>query len=431
MNSDIPKVLYPVAGKAMISHVLTALETAGVNRRVVVVAPDQDSVVKTVAPAQTAVQTQPLGTGDAVRAALGAIEDFTGTVLVVFGDTPLITAATLRRMVEAMQAPSAPAGVVLGFPSDDPGRYGRLVEDDAGRLERIVEYAEMSGLTRTVRLCNGGAMALDGIHLEGLLAGLANNNAKGEFYLTDLVALARDRGLCFSVVETVESETMGVDSRAALARAEGVMQQRLRAAAMTDGATLIAPETVFLSHDTILGRDTVVQPHVVIGPGVRVGERVEIRSFSHLEQARVADDAVIGPYARLRPGAEVGAEARIGNFVEVKAATIDWGAKVNHLAYIGDAHVGAETNIGAGTITCNFDGFAKHRSEIGDRVFIGSNTALVAPVSVGDGAIVGAGSTVTESIDADALFVMRGKANLARDGAKRFRARRRRRNDVD
>ena len=429
MKSDIPKVLHPVVGKAMIAHVLGTVEDLGVQRRIAVVAPGQHQVAEAVraVDAQTliAIQQQPRGTGDAVRAALGALDGFSGTVLVAYGDTPLITTATLERMVEARQGTAPPDVVVLGFPAACPGRYGRLINDGCGQLERIVEAADVGSDDDRATLCNGGVMAIDSERLGALLDELSDDNAGRELYLTDIVALARSHGGRVAVVETTETETLGVDSRADLARAEALMQNRLRQVHMAAGVTLVAPGTVFLSHDTEIGRDTIVHPNVTIGPGVSIGKRVEIQSFCHIEATWIADDSAIGPFARLRAGTTVEQGARIGNFVEVKAAAIGPGTKANHLAYIGDARVGARSNIGAGTITCNFDGFSKHFSDIGDGVFIGSNTALVAPVSIGDGAIIGAGSTVTESVEADALFVMRGQARLAKDGARRFRARRR------
>ncbi len=424
LKSDKPKVLHRIAGRSLIGHVLAALAPLKPERQVVVISPGQDDVAAEAGEAEIAVQVEPRGTGDAVRAALGALGGFTGTVLVAFGGDPMTTTATLRELASARDGDNPPDVVVLGFETGNPDRYGRLVQDSGGRLERIVEFSEADGIDRPVRLYNAGIMAIDGAKLADLLAGLTTNNAKGEFYLTDIVALARARGGYVSVVEAPEEETLGVDSRADLARAEALMQARLRTAALEAGVTLVAPETVFFSHDTVIGRDTVVHPNVTFGPGVAIGAGVEIKSFCHLEQARVADGAVIGPYARLRPGAEIGTGAHIGNFVEVKAATIGPGAKANHLSYIGDASVGAGANIGAGTITCNYDGFGKLRTEIGAGAFIGSNTALVAPVSIGDGAIVGAGSTVTKSVPADALAVVRGEAKLLPGGAERFRSRR-------
>jgi len=424
MKSDMPKVLHKIAGRSMIGHVLAALEPLAPERRVVVISPGQDDVAAEVAPVETAIQHEARGTGDAVRAALGALEGFNGTVLVAFGGDPMFTTDTMARLAAAREGDNPPDVAVLGFETDNPDRYGRLVQDADGRLERIVEISEAHMIDRPVRLYNAGIMAIDGAKLADLLAGLTTDNAKGEYYLTDIVEVARSRGGYVSVVEAPEEETLGVDSRADLARAEALMQRRLRETALEAGVTLVAPETVFLAHDTVIGRDTIVHPNVIFGPGVTIGSGVEIKSFCHLEAATVADGAIIGPYARLRPGAEIGLGAHIGNFVEVKAATIGAGAKANHLSYIGDATVGAGANIGAGTITCNYDGFSKFRTEIGAGAFIGSNTALVAPVTIGDGAIIGAGGTVTQSVEADALAVVRGEARVVPGGAARFRSKR-------
>jgi len=428
MRSERPKVLHAVAGKPMVDWVLDAAAGAGADPMVVVTAPDQEVVRRAVAGrAEAAIQEQALGTGDAAKSARAALSGFCaegGTVLVVFGDTPLMTPATLARMVEARHAPDDPAVVVLGFEPDDPALYGRLILGPDHGLERIVEARDAGPVERSIGLCNGGVMAIDAAILFDLLDAVGHANAKGEYYLTDIVGIARERGRRCTVVTCDPVETMGVDSRAGLAVAEAAMQQRLRAAVLDGGTTLVAPDTVFLTHDTTLGRDVVVHPHVVFGPGVVVEDGAEIRSFSHLEGARVAAGAIVGPYARLRPGTEIGAGAHIGNFVEIKNATIEAGAKANHLSYIGDARIGAGANIGAGTITCNYDGVAKHRTDIGAGAFIGSNTALVAPVSIGAGAIVGAGSTVTSDVPADALTVVRGQDRTIPGGAARFRARR-------
>jgi bifunctional UDP-N-acetylglucosamine pyrophosphorylase / glucosamine-1-phosphate N-acetyltransferase len=424
MKSDLPKVLHKIAGRSMISHVLAALAPLRPERQVVVISPDQDDVAAVVAPVSTAVQPEALGTGDAVRAALDALAGFKGTVLVAFGGDPMFTTRTMRMLADARNVENPPDVVVLGFQTDNPDRYGSLVQDAEGRLEAIVEVSEAHTIDRPVRLYNAGIMAIDGAKLPDFIAGLTTDNAKGEYYLTDVPRIARVAGGYVAVVEAPEIETMGVDSRADLARAEAVMQRRLRDAVMEAGVTLVAPETVFLCHDTVIGQDSIVHPNVTFGPGVMVGSGVEIKSFSHLEGANIADAAIIGPYARLRPGAEIGVGARVGNFVEIKAASLGPGAKANHLSYIGDATVGAGANIGAGTITCNYDGFSKFHTEIGAAAFIGSNTALVAPVSIGDGAIVGAGSTVTQSVEVDALAVVRGQAKLIPGGAARFRSKR-------
>jgi bifunctional UDP-N-acetylglucosamine pyrophosphorylase/glucosamine-1-phosphate N-acetyltransferase len=421
MKSALPKVLHPLAGRSMVGHVLQAVASLAPERVAVVVGPDMETVTKAVAPVPSVIQTQQLGTADAVRAADPILEGFAGDVLVLYGDTPLLTPETLARMVAARRGAGDPAVVVLGFRPADPGAYGRLILDLDGGLDRIVEYADANPAERSVGLCNAGLMAFDGRRLAELLAAIGSDNAKGEFYLTDAVGLARQRGWGCAVVEAEADEVLGVNSRAELAGAERILQNRLRRAAMDNGATLLDPETVYFSTDTRLGRDVVVAPNVVFGPGVTIADRVEIKAFCHLEQVTVAEAAIIGPYARLRPGAEIGPGAHIGNFVEIKNATVAAGAKVNHLTYIGDATIGAKANIGAGTITCNYDGFAKHRTEIGAGAFIGSNASLVAPIRIGDGAIVGAGSTVTQDIEADALSVARGRQQSYPGWAARFR----------
>lgn len=426
MKSALPKVLHPVAGKPMIGWVLDAVDALGADPAVVVTAPVHDAVREAVsARANTAIQETPLGTGHAVMASAEALKPWCaggGTVLVLFGDTPMITADTMARMVAARRAADNPAVVVLGFEPEDPGLYGRLIVSPDRHLERIVEARDATPYELEIRLCNGGVMAIDAALLFELLGRIGNTNAKGEYYLTDVVGIARELDRRCAVVTCDPVEAQGVDSRAGLARAEAAMQDRLRAAAMADGVTMTAPETVFLTHDTRLARDVTVGPHVVFGPGVTVEEGAEIRAFSHLEGAHIGPGALVGPYARLRPGARIGAAAHIGNFVEVKNAEIADGAKANHLSYIGDARVGSGANIGAGTITCNYDGFSKHRTEIGAGAFIGSNTALVAPVTVGDGAVVGAGSTITRDVAGDAMVVERGETKTVPGGGARFRS---------
>ena len=342
-------------------------------------------------------------------------------VLVLFGADPLIEPSTVERLLAARRDGAAVA--VLGFRAPDPGLYGRLIVGSDGSLEAIVEARDASPEQLAIDLCNSGVMAIDGGRLPGLLARLGNDNAKGEYYLTDVVARVRADGLACALVEGDAEELDGVDSRADLAVAEAIMQTRLRAAAMAGGATLADPTTVYFSFDTVLGRDVTVGPSVVFGPGVTVADGAEIKAFSHIEGARVAADAVIGPFARLRPGAQIDAGARVGNFVEVKNAVLETGAKVNHLSYVGDARVGAFANVGAGTITCNYDGFAKHRTEIGAGAFIGSNTALVAPVTIGDGASIGAGSVIAKDVAADALALTRADHREIEGGADRLRRR--------
>ena len=425
MKSAHPKVLHPLAGRPMIAHLLATLAGVRFERAVVVVGPDMDAVGRAVAPWPTVIQPEPLGTADALKAARGELEGFDGIVLVLYGDTPLITAATLRAMIDAFEACPDTAAVVLGFRPADPGEYGRLVAGVHGALEAIVEAGEASAAERRIALCNSGVMALSGRSLFARLDQLTNTNAKGEYFLTDVVALARADGLACRYIEAPEAELLGINSRAELAHAEAVVQAHCRAAAMAGGATLVAPETVFFSHDTRLGRDVLIGPDVVFGAGVSVGDGVQIRAFCHIEGAVIADGAVIGPFARLRPGAEIGPDAHIGNFVEVKQAVIEAGAKANHLSYIGDARVGARANVGAGTITCNYDGFLKSHTDIGAEAFIGSNTALVAPVTIGDRAIIGAGSTISRDVPADALALTRAKQDERAGWASSYRARKR------
>ena len=406
----------------MIRHVLGALASLDVARVGVVVAPGFKNVAKAVAPIPIAIQEQALGTAHAALAAADLFDGFTGDIFILFGDTPLIRQETLKAMLDRRRAADAPTVVVLGMRPAGENAYGRLIVTPDGALNRIVEFKDANAKERAEPLCNSGVMLVDGAVLFDLLRQIGDDNAKGEFYLTDIVALARAAGGSAAVVEGLESELLGVNDRSDLAQAESEFQRRKRVAAMTGGATLTAPETVFFSHDTEIGQDVIIEPNIVFGPGAKIHSGAHIRAFSHIEGAVVASGAVIGPYARLRPGADIGAGARIGNFVEVKAATIEAGAKANHLAYIGDAHVGAGANIGAGTITCNYDGYFKHKTDIGAGAFIGSNSSLVAPVSIGAGAIVGAGSAIERDVPENALAVSRA-GQLHRDGwAKTYRA---------
>ena len=422
MKSDLPKVLHSVGGLPMIGHVLAAAAALSPERPVIVVGEDMDEVARTVDPCDVVVQSPRLGTGHAVLSAREALGDFSGDILILYGDTPLIEPSTLERLIAGLHATDS-AVAILGSRPADPAEYGRLIVDDAGALEAIVEFRDASPEQRAIDLCNSGVMAADAGLLFDLLSEVGNDNAKGEYYLTDVIGLARARGLACAVVEAASDEVMGINSRAELAVAEAILQTRLRALAMAGGATLIDPASVFLSWDTRLGRDVVVGPNVWFGPGVTIGDRVTIGAFTHIEGATVADGAVVGPFARLRPGAQIGAGARVGNFVEMKNASLGAGAKANHLSYIGDASVGAGANIGAGTITCNYDGFTKSHTEIADGAFIGSNTALVAPVTVGRGAIVGAGSVISEDVPEDALGLTRAEQENRLGWAKRFRQR--------
>jgi bifunctional UDP-N-acetylglucosamine pyrophosphorylase / glucosamine-1-phosphate N-acetyltransferase len=431
MKSAIPKVVHPVAGRPMIAHLLAALTPLRPMTTVVVIGPQMEAVARLVEPAHSIVQDPPLGTGDAVGAALaglhgrlapkGEIEE----LLVLFGDTPLLTGKTLARLLAERRRVSA-AVLVAAMRPTDPGAYGRLVLSADGTLDRIVEAADATPEEREIGLVNGGIMAIAARHAGELVDALDRDNAKGEYYLTDIVHIARRRELACGVIELPAEELAGINTRADLAAAEALMQDRLRRAAMAEGATLVAPETVFLSADTRLGRDAVVEPNVVFGPGVEIGEGARIRSFSHIEGATVGAGSIVGPFARLRPGAVLADEVHIGNFVEIKEARLGAGAKANHLSYIGDSAVGAGANIGAGTITCNYDGVNKHRTTIGEGAFIGSNTALVAPVAVGAGAIVAAGSVVTRDVPPDALTLARGQQVDKPGRAAEIRARLRR-----
>ena len=414
MKSAIPKVMHPIAGQPMIAHLLQALEPSRPAATVVAIGPQMDDVARTVTPAQTVVQDLPLGTGDAVRTALQAVQGRLAPqgdideVLVLYGDTPLLRSETLARLLTEQKR--SPAAILLGsMRPADAGPYGRLVPAPDGSVLRIVEAADATPEEYAIGLCWGGLMLIQAHHIFELVDALDRDNAKSEFYLTGIVGMATDRGLPVRVVELPVEELIGINTRAELAEAEALMQSRLRRRAMDSGVTLVAPETVYLSADTRFGRDVLVEPNVTFGPGVTVDEGARICSFSHLEGATIGAHARVGPFARLRPGAVLDDEVHVGNFVEVKSARLHAGAKANHLTYIGDAEVGARTNIGAGTITCNYDGFNKHRTIIGEGVFIGSNTALVAPVTVGDGAIVAAGSVITSEISPDALSVARGR----------------------
>jgi bifunctional UDP-N-acetylglucosamine pyrophosphorylase/glucosamine-1-phosphate N-acetyltransferase len=423
MKSDLHKVLHPIAGRSMLLHLLDSLGALSPERVVVVTGALSEQVEAAVAPlgAATVLQAEQLGTAHAVRQAEAALAGFEGDVLILYGDVPLVGASAMRAMVDRLNGDDAPAAVVLGFRPADPAAYGRIVADADGRIARMVEYKDASDAERAVTLCNSGLMAVRAADLWHLLARIGNDNAAGEYYLPDLVMLAAADGRGSAVIETGADEVAGVNSRAELARVEAVWQDRRRAAAMADGASLVAPETVWFAHDTVLGRDVLVEPNVVFGPGVRVADGATIRAFSHLEGATVGAGAEVGPYARLRPGAVLGAKSKVGNFVEVKKTTLGDGAKANHLTYLGDAEVGAGANIGAGTITCNYDGFLKYRTSIGAGAFVGSNSALVAPVSIGAGAIVAAGSVVTTDVEADALALVRPAQVAKPDWARRFR----------
>ncbi|MDD9991240.1 MAG: bifunctional UDP-N-acetylglucosamine diphosphorylase/glucosamine-1-phosphate N-acetyltransferase GlmU [Rhodospirillales bacterium] len=428
MRSALPKVLHPLAGRPMVEHALAIARALAPERTVLVIGPeleaDSSGLEGVSEAAACVVQEEPLGTAHAVARTRPLLEDFGGDVLVLYADTPLVRSETLAGLIAARRAGDGAAAAVLGFRPEDPAEYGRLILAPDGTLARIVEYVEASEDERAVTLCNAGMMAVDGRRLFPLLDAIGNDNAKGEYYLTDLPAIVAAEGGRCAVAEAPAGEVMGINDRVQLAEAERVVQDRLRRAAMEAGATLVDPATVWLSLDTRLGCDVTLGPNVVIGPEVVIEDGVEIRPFSHLEGVRVREGAVIGPFARLRPGSDIGEGARVGNFVEVKGSTVAQGAKINHLSYVGDAGVGAGANIGAGTITCNYDGYRKSRTEIGEGAFIGSNTALVAPVTVGPGAVVGAGSVITEDVEADAIAVARGEQRQREGAAARRRERR-------
>ena len=407
MNSDLPKVLHPLGAAPLLAHALTAGAALAPERVIVVAGHGAEQVGKAAAvwapEAEVVLQAEQLGTGHAVRQALPALERFEGRVIVLYGDTPFIRPETLEALAEATADV-----VVLGFEAAEPGRYGRLVTGPAG-LERIVEFKDATEAERAIALCNSGVISADAATLAQLLPRLTNDNAAHEYYLTDIVALARAEGLSAKVVTCAEAETLGINTRAELARAEALFQARMRAEALDNGVTLTAPETVFFALDTHIGRDAVIGPNVVFGPGVTIESGAEVRAFCHLEGCHISRGATVGPFARLRPGAELAEDVHVGNFVEIKNAVLDEGVKVGHLTYLGDAHVGEHTNIGAGTVTCNYDGVMKHHTEIGAHAFIGSDTMLVAPVTVGARAMTGSGSVISENVPDDALAIGRAR----------------------
>ena len=422
MRSSLPKVLHPVANQSLLAHVLRAAPAGPGSRLAVVIGPDHQAVAdearKIRADVETFVQSERLGTAHAVLAAREAIARGADDLLVAFGDTPLISAETFERLRAPLK--NGAALTVLGFRAADPTGYGRLLMQ-GDRLVAIREHADASAEERKVTLCNAGVMAFDGKTALKILDKIGNANSKGEYYLVDAVTIARDMGLEAVVIETNEDEVRGINTKAQLAEAEGVMQARLRKVAMEAGVTLIAPETIFLAADTTFGKDVTIEPFVVIGPGVSIGDGAVIHSFSHIVQSTIGKNASVGPYARLRPGATLGDSVHIGNFVEIKASVLEAGAKANHLSYIGDAEVGANTNIGAGTITCNYDGFFKHKTIIGTGAFVGTNSSLVAPVKIGAGAYIGSGSVITKDVPDDAMAVERSQQSTREGGAKRYR----------
>lgn len=425
MKSDLPKVLHNVGGRAMLDWAIAAAQGAGAVRVVVVTgahAPQVgEHVAKQLGPDSIAIQDPPLGTGHAVRAAEAVLAGFEGDVIILYGDAPFVPR---ERIEEIFALRGAKGGIaVLGFEARDPTGYGRLIVGSDGALERIVEHKDANAAERAVKLCNSGVMCADARMLFQLLSMVKNENAKGEYYLTDVVGLARSSGFATHVVVGEEADAMGVNSRAELAAAEAVFQTRARAAAMEAGVTLIDPGSVFFSYDTSIANDVVIEPSVFFGPGVKIAKGARIKAFCHIEGAEIGEGAKVGPSARLRPGTKLGANVKIGNFVEIKNATFGAKAQASHLTYVGDADIGARANLGCGTITCNYDGFDKYRTTIGEDAFIGSDTALVAPVKVGDRAYTGSGSVITKDVPNDALAVARGRQHVLEGWAKQFRDR--------
>jgi bifunctional UDP-N-acetylglucosamine pyrophosphorylase / glucosamine-1-phosphate N-acetyltransferase len=423
MRSDTHKVLHPIAGKGLLMHLLDSVAGLGAQKSVVVVGKGRDQVENALEGRNVSIahQADQKGTAHAVQQAKDALAGYDGAVLILYGDTPFVEAETLQRMLDRLDGGGGPGVVVLASTPADPLNYGRIILGEGDHIAKMVEYKDATEEERAVRLCNSGMMAARAKDLFRWLDQVGNDNAAGEYYLPDVVNIAAAEGRDAVVIEADPYETAGVNSRAELAHLELDWQRRRREQALQDGATLIDPESVWFAADTKLGRDVTVEPHVVFGPGVEVADGATIKAFSHIEGAIIRTKAVIGPFARLRPGALVGEKAKVGNFVEVKKATVGVGAKINHLSYIGDAEVGANANIGAGTITCNYDGFGKYGTVIGEGAFIGSNTALVAPVTVGAGAMVGAGSVITKNVEADSLAVERNEQRGIAGWAKRFR----------
>src|SRR5437868_8308267 len=425
MRSDTHKVLHPIASRPVLLHLLDRVDALGADKRVLVVGKGREQVEKAIAGRDVAVvvQAEQNGTGHAVQQAAGALSGYDGPILILYGDTPFVEAETLRRMIDRLNGDGGPGVVVLASQPDDPLKYGRIILDEGDRIAKMVEYKDATEAERAVRLCNSGMMAVRAADLFRWLGQVGNDNAASEYYLPDIVAVAAREGREAVVIEGDSYETAGVNSRAELAHLELEWQRRRREQALEEGATLIDPESVWFAYDTKLGRDVTVEPHVVFGPGVEIADGATIHAFSHIEGAIIGARASIGPFARIRPGTRLAARTKVGNFVELKKAEVGEGAKVNHLSYVGDAEIGARANIGAGTITCNYDGFGKYRTVIGAGAFIGSNTALVAPVTIGQGAIVGAGSVITEDVEADALAVERSDQKGIAGWARRFRER--------
>ena len=423
MKSDLHKVLHPVAGKPMLHHLLDKVDVLGAAKTVVVVGARSEQVEASVTDRRIAIahQTRQLGTGHAVQMAAPALADFDGDVIILYGDVPLVRAETMAAMVARLNEAPQLAAVVLGFRPDDAAAYGRILTRGEGIIDKMVEYKDASAAERASDLCNSGLMCVRSADLFAMLDRVTSDNVAGEYYLPDIIGIAAQDGRESAVIEADAWEVAGVNSRTELAAVEASWQTRRRSEAMAQGATLIAPETVWFAYDTKVGRDVTIEPHVIFGPGVTLHDGATVHGFSHVSGAEIKRGAAAGPFARLRPGAVLEEDSKIGNFVEVKNTVLGKGAKAGHLTYLGDADVGADANIGAGTITCNYDGYFKHRTEIGEGAFIGSNTALVAPVRIGNGAIVGAGATVTADVSIDALALVRPEQTEKKGWAKRFR----------
>jgi bifunctional UDP-N-acetylglucosamine pyrophosphorylase/glucosamine-1-phosphate N-acetyltransferase len=425
MRSDTHKVLHPIASRPLLLHLLDRVDALGADKRVVVVGKGREQVEAAIAGrnAAIAVQAEQKGTGHAVQQAGAALAGYEGPVLILYGDTPFVEAETLRRMLDRLDGDGGPGVVVLASQPEDPGKYGRIILGQGDRIARMVEYRDATEEERAVRLCNSGMMAVRAADLFRWLGKVGSANAAKEYYLPDIVNIAAAEGREVVAIEGDPYEAAGVNSRAELAHLELEWQRRRREQALDEGATLIDPESVWFAYDTRLGRDVTVEPHVVFGPGVKVADGATIHAFSHIEGATIGAGAKIGPFARIRPGTILAEHTKVGNFVELKKAEVGAGAKVNHLSYIGDTSVGPKANIGAGTITCNYDGFGKYRTEIGAGAFIGSNSSLVAPVAIGAGAVVGAGSVITRDVEVDSLALERGEQKGIAGWAKRFRER--------
>lgn len=424
MLSDLPKPLHQIGGRPMLGHVMAVSSQLGPDETRVVVAPNDQMTAGFVEPNRTVIQPQPNGTGGAVLHAIDDLEASYGTILVLYGDAPLITESSLNQLIEEHETRQH-AVSLISFMTNQPGRYGRLVVDERNKLTKIIEAKDATEDELKIELCNGGVMAIDACRAKQLFNQLRPNNSAGELYLTDLVGDTINQGWTCGYIIKDEQETLGANDHEELSNLEGIFQNQMRRTALKNGVTLRDPDTVIFSWDTVLEKNTTIEPNVVFGPGVHVKSGATIRSFSHLENSIVYEGAVIGPYARLRPGSLIGKDAKIGNFVEIKNSNISGGAKVSHLSYIGDADIGYGVNIGAGTITCNYDGYSKHRTCIGDGAFIGSNTSLIAPITIGEGALIGAGSTVTHDLPSQSLTVVRGKETIKPNGSLDFKNRRR------